>query len=207
MTEQQNKPSDKELNFRALEARYQQLLEENNRKIAELETKLKQTPEPEEEDESSDPYVDERKLKKHLQKFGEQTVKQTQSEIQKAVQQAIYEERKQNWMKNNSEFYDVMKQAEKLAIEDPELAETILQMPDTFERQKLVYRNIKAMRLHEEKKPEPTVEELIQRKKQNAFYQPSMMASPGHSAVGDYSPQGQKEAYEKLQQLKSRLRL
>lgn len=200
--------NDKELNFRQLEAKYQRQLEQERQARAELEKQLQQKQVVQDDDDDDEPYVDKRKLQKHLAKFGEQTQKQTQSEIQKAVQTALNEERKQNWIKSNPDFYDVVeKHAEQFAIQDPELAETILSMPNNFERQKLVYRNIKALGLDKPKQPEPSIQQKIDANRRSPYYQPSQMGTAPYSNASDFSPQGQKQAYDKMQQLKNAMRL
>src|SRR5258708_8361244 len=146
VTEQENvvqeqKTSDKELNFRKLEAKYQQEVAYERAKREETEKRLQelsQKQEPEMEDDS-DPYIDHKKLNKSLSKFGQNT----QAEIQKAMQQAKHsakEELKQEmFLENNPDFYQVLEHAEKFALRAPKLAENILRMPEGFERQKLVY--------------------------------------------------------------------
>lgn len=207
---QENKPNDKELNFRALEARYQKQLEQERQARLEAERKaeeaLKQRQSPE-DDEDDEPYVDRKRLNKTLAKFGEQTKQQTQSEIEKAVQKALSEERKQNWVKSNPDFFEVMQHAEKFAQHDPELAETILQMPDTFERQKLVYKNIKALGIHKPAQPQTSIQEKIDSNKRSPYYQPSGVGTAPYAPVGDFSETGQKQAFEKMQQLKKSLRI
>ncbi len=205
------KANDKELNFRALEARYERQLqversarEEAERKVDEARrSKLSD----DDDEDSSEPYVDHKKLKKTLNQYGQQAQVQTQNEIQKAVQAALADERKQNWMKQNGDFYEVMQHAEKFAQHDPELAETILQMPEGFERQKLVYKNIKALGLHKEKAKEPSIQEKIDANKHSPYYQPNGTGAAPYSSQSDFSPAGQKKAYEKLLELKSRLRI
>ncbi len=212
---QENKPveqkvSDKELNFRQLEAKYERQLQQERAARIEAERiakeKVDRKSEVEEEDDD-EPYVDKKKLNKTLAKFGQQQSQQTQSEIQKAVHNALQEERKQNWIKGNPDFYDVLKQAEKLAMKDPDLAESILEMPDNFERQKLVYKNIKALGLHKPEEKVPSIQEKIDANKRSAFYQPSHMGNAPYSQGQDFSPKGQKQAYEKMQELKQRLGL
>jgi hypothetical protein len=136
---QENKPTDKELNFRALEQKYQRQLEqeragrlEAERVAQEAQTKKHVS---EDDDDDSEPYVDKKRLKKEQAKFGQQIKQETQSEIKQAVQQALTDERRQNWLKNNPDFYDVLQHAEKFSQKDTELAEAFLEMPDTFERQ------------------------------------------------------------------------
>lgn len=207
---QENKPSDKELNFRALEAKYQRQLEqarseaEEAKRLAQEALSRKHQDDDEEDDQ---PYVDDKKLNKKLAKFGEQTKQQTQTEIQRAVHQAIHEERKQGWLKNNPDFYDVMQHADKFALKDPELAETILEMPEGFERQKLVYKNIKALGLHKPEEKAPSIQQKIDANRRSPYYQPSGVGSAPYAGSGDFSAVGQKQAYDKMQELKNRLRI
>lgn len=203
----QQKANDKELNFRALEQKYQKQLEIERAARLEAERIAQEKSRVQDDDHDDEPYVDHRKLEKKLAKFGEKTKQETQSEIKNAVQTALYEERKQNWLKNNSDFYDVMQLAEKFAAKDPELAETILEMPDTFERQKLVYKNIKAMGLHKPEQKTPSIQEKIDANRRSPYYQPSGVGTAPYASQGDFSPSGQKQAYDKLQELKKNLRI
>lgn len=204
--QEQAKANDKEYNFRLQEQKYQKLLEnERNAKLA-LEKELQQSKQrPIDDDDDNEPYVDKKKLNRALNQFGQQTMQQTQSEIQKAVHTALQEERKANWMKNNSDFYDVMKHAEKLAQKDPELADTILEMPEGFERQKLVYKNIKALGLDKPETKAPTIQEKIDSNRRGPYYQPSNTGTSPYTPAGDFSKTGQKNAYEQMQALKGRL--
>lgn len=207
---QESQPSNKELNFRALEAKYQQQLAaeraEKERLAQELEHKSR-LPYKDDEEEETDPYVDHKRLRKEQAKFGQQIKQETQTEIQKAVKTALNEERKQNWMKNNPDFYDVMQHAERFAQTDPELAETILEMPEGFERQKLVYKNIKALGLHRPQQKEPSIQEKVDANRRSPYYQPTGVGAAPYSQVGDFSEGGQKQAYDKMQQLKKQLRI
>lgn len=215
VSEQKN---DRETNFRlqekALQDKYERQLQqeraarlEAERRIQEL-SKVQHQNENQDDDHDDEPYVDKKRLNKTLAKFGQATKQETQTEIQKAVHTAIQEERKQAWLKTNSDFYDVLQNAEKFAQHDPELAETILQMPEGFERQKLVYKNIKALGLHKEPVKQASIQEKIDSNKRNQYYQPSGMGSaPYAGGQGDYSPSGQKDAYAKMIELKNRLRI
>lgn len=207
---QENKLNDKELNFRALEAKYQRQLEQERQARLEAERKMEQVSKqsaPQDEEEDDEPYVDRKRLNKTLAKFGQQTKQETQTEIQKAVQSALAEERKQGWLKSNPDFFEIMQHAEKFAQQDPELAETILQMPDTFERQKLVYKNIKALGIHKPPEKQSTIQDKIDANKRSPYYQPTSVGAAPYSQVGDFSPTGQKQAFEKMQQLKKSLRI
>ncbi len=209
---QDQRANDKELNFRALEQKYQRQLEQERAGRLEAERQnqelISRRQDPiEEDDDTSEPYVDHKKLNKKLAKFGEQTKQQTQTEIQRAVQVAIEKERQETWMRNNSDFVDVMQNAQKLYEKDQELAETILAMPESFERQKLVYKNIKALGLHKPEVKQPSIQDKIDSNRRSPYYQPSGVASAPYASQGDFSSSGQKSAYDKMQQLKNNLRL
>lgn len=205
----QEKPSDKELNFRQLEAKYQRQLEQERaarldaEKTAQEAIAKRQTQD--DDDDDSDPYIDKKRLAKTLNKFGQQSKQETQSAIQHAVGVALQEERKQTWMKNNPDFYDVLKHADKFADKDPELAETILQMPEGFERQKLVYKSIKNLGLHKPEEKQPSIQEKIDANRKSPYYQPSGVGNAPYASSADFSSSGQKQAYAKMKELQARL--
>lgn len=212
----ETKTNDKEINFRmqekAMREKYEKELSqeraarlESERKIQEL--MKKNISQDDDDDHNEEPYVDDKRLNKKLAKFGEKTKQQTQTDIQEAVQKALHEERKNNWIRQNSDFYEVMQQAEKLYLKDPELADTILEMPDGFERQKLVYKNIKALGLHKPEEKKPNIQDKIDANRRSPFYQPSGVGAAPYASEANFSPSGQKESYNKMQELKNRLRL
>jgi len=208
----QEKVSDKEINFRALEAKYQRQLEHerNGRleaeRIAQEATQRKQQTVDDDEDDS-EPYVDHKKLNKKLNKFGQNT----QSEIHKAMdiaKQAAKDELKQEmWLENNPDFYDVLQHADKFAQRAPKLAETILRMPEGFERQKLVYQNIKELGVDKPAVKEPSIQDKIDANRRNPYYQPSGVGTAPYASAGDFSESGQKNAYAKMKELQKRLRI
>jgi len=203
---QDTKMSDKELNFRRQESMYQKMLAEKDARIAEIE-RQNQPQQIIQEDEDEDEPINRKSMNRQLNKYGQQVKQETQTEIQRAVQTALSVERKNNWLKNNSDFYDVLQHAENFALHDPELAETILEMPEGFERQKLVYKNIKALGLHKPKEPEISIQQKIDGNRRGAFYQPTNVGSAPYSTAGDFSPSGQKNAYDKMILLKNSLRI
>jgi len=205
---QQQQPTDKELNFRALEAKYQRELDKVNAERERLSRELEARSQPQEESENeNDPYIDHKKLDKKLSKFGQAT----QSEIQKAMmmaKEAAKDELKQEmFLDNNPDFYDVLKLADKFAQKAPKLAETILRMPEGFERQKLVYQNIKELGIDKPEAKQSTIQEKVDANKRSPYYQPSGVGASPYAQAGDYSPVGQKSAYAKMQELKNRLRI
>jgi len=205
---QANQPTDKELNFRALENRYKAQLEQERQARLEAEQKIQQySQRPQDEEEDTEPYVDHKKLNRTLAKHGQTT----QSEIQKAMEyakQAAKEELKQEmWLENNPDFYEVLKHADKFADRSPKLANSILRMPEGFERQKLVYENIKELGIDKPAAKIPTIQDKIDSNRRSPYYQPSGVGTSPYSSQSDFSASGQKTAYEKMKALQKNLNI
>lgn len=211
-TSQQAKPNDKELNFRALEAKYQRQLEQERaarleaERMAQEALQKKQNAQ-DEDDDNEDPYVDHKKLDKKLSRFEKKMEETIDKKAEEKARMLVQNERRESWLRNNPDFYDVLQHADKFAQNDPELAETILEMPDTFERQKLVYKNIKALGLHKPKQVEPTIQDKVNANQRSPFYQPSGVGTAPYGHNGDFTPSGQKNAYQKMKELQQRLRI
>lgn len=209
---QEQKPNDKEFNFRALQAKYEKQLDQERNARLEAERMAQEALNrkhyiEEDDDDNKDSYVDDKRLNKKLAKFGQST----QSEIQKAMQQAKVdakeELRQEVWLENNPDFYDVLKHAEKFAQKSPKLAESILRMPEGFERQKLVYQNIKELGIDKPEVKQTSVQEKIDANRRSPYYQPSGVGTAPYASVGDFSAGGQKQAYDKMKELQKRLRI
>jgi len=209
---EQSSDKSREANFRQQEAMYKKALDQERaarleaERISEEAKRSKMNDN--DDDDDSEPYINHKKLNKTLNKFGQNT----QSDIQKAMEMAKHaakEELKQEmWLENNPDFYDTLKHAEAFAQKAPKLAETILRMPEGFERQKLVYQNIKALEIDKPAKLESSIQHKIDANKRSPYYQPSGTGSaPYAGGQSDFSPSGQKAAYEKMTELKNRLRL
>lgn len=207
---QEQKQNDKELNFRALEAKLNQERQarfEAEKKLQEAVSKKNLPTDDDDDDDDDEPYIDKKKLNKKLARHGQST----QTEIQKAMEiakQTAKEELKQEmWLENNPDFYDVLQHAEKFAQKAPKLAETILRMPEGFERQKLVYQSIKEMGVDKPEVKQPSIQDKIDSNRRSPYYQPSGMGAAPYAQVGDFSPAGQKAAHDKMKELQARLRL
>ena len=210
--EQTQKLTDKEINFRKQQQMYEKMLQEREARIAELEKSYRNNErnnQDDDDDSDDEPYVDKKKLGKALNKFEGKVKELTKAEIQQAVAQALQEERRQTWLENNPDFYEIMNHAEKFAEKAPGIAKSILAMPDNFERQKLVYETIKTMGIH--KPPEASIQATIDSKQRGPYYQPTGMAAAPYGLPGtggkDYSKSEKESAYAKMQELKSRLRI
>jgi len=199
---QENKPSDKELNFRALEAKYQRELAAKEARLAELEKLAREKQNNNDDEDDDEPYVAPKKLEKKLNRFEEKSKQQTQEEIKRAITIAREEAKQETWLEENPDFYEVLQNnAEKFAKRSPTLAKTILSMPDNFERQKLVYQNIKELGIDKPEVKQSTVQDKVNANRQSPYYQPSGVGTAPYNSVGDFSASGQKNAYDKMQDL------
>lgn len=212
--EEIQKTNSKEDNLVRMRQHYERQLEQERQARLEAEktaqdyaTKLKPKHEEDDEEDDSEPYIDRKKLKNTLNKFGQNT----QSEIQKAMEMAkrtAKDELKQEmWLENNPDFYDTLQHAEKFSQKHPKLADTILRMPDGFERQKLVYHAIKDMGIDRPEVKAPSIQDKIDANRRSPYYQPTGVGSAPPTMQGDFSPSGKKNAFEKMQQLKKNLRM
>jgi hypothetical protein len=200
--------TDKEINFRKLEAKYQAELERERSARIEAEKKIQQQLPQNDEEIDSEPFVDHKKLNKTLAKFGQNTQTDIQKAMETAKQMAKEELKQEMWLEQNPDFYNVLEQhSEKLAIKSPRLANSILRMPEGFERQKLVYENIKELGLDKPAPKTSTIQDKIDANKRSPYYQPSSVGAAPYASAGDFSANGQKQAYDKMQELKKNLRI
>ena len=208
----QQQQSDKELNFRRQEQMFMRQLAAEKARADELERRYEESRKPiqqapEDDDDTSEPYVDHKRLQKKLNAQGQQIKQETHTTMQQAIQKALAEERKERWIKDNPDFYTTLQLADKFHEKHKNLAETILQMPEGFERQKLVYQNIKELGLDKPEVAPPSIQQKIDANRRGPFYQPSGVGTSPYSSQGDFSAGGQKQAYDKMQELKARLRI
>lgn len=218
---QENKPveqkNDKEYNFRQVEAKLQQeriarleaekRADESTRMLEEARKENGQNIRDDDEEDDK-PYVDHKKLQRKLNNFEKNLDQKIEKKAEEKARIMLDKERQDSWLKQNPDFYEVMQHADKFYERDPELAETILKMPEGPDRHKLVYKTIKNMGLHKPSLKEPSIQEKVDANRRSPYYQPSGVGSaPYNSGTGDYSPSGQKNAYQKMQELKSKLRI
>ncbi len=209
---EQQKQNDKEYNFRQIEKRLQEERagrEQERAAREQLEKEVQRLKsQTQDEDDDTDPYVDHKKLNKTLSKFGQNTNSEIQKAMEMAKKSAKEELKQEMWLESNPDFYETLQQhAEKLPQRAPKLAESILRMPDSFERQQLVYNNIKALGLDKPQPKESSIQEKIDANRRAPYYQPTGVGSAPYASAGDFSSSGQKNAYDKMQELKNRLRL
>ena len=123
---QEQPKNDKEYNFRAQEAKYERLLaqeraarEEAERRAQEIAAKKAEKEEVEEADE---PYVDHKRLNRTLSSFEKRMEEKIDKKAEEKARRLLEENKRDSWLKQNPDFYDVLQHAEKFAQRDPELA-------------------------------------------------------------------------------------
>lgn len=175
--------------------------------MAEKASERKAAPAPVVDDEeTNDPYVDNRTLNRKLQRMQEDFEKKMDQKAEEKAKTMIAGERRDAYLRQNSDFRKIMESdlVQKFAEKHPEVAESILAMPESFERQKLVYSNIKALGLHKEEEPKVPIQQQIDHRKKNYYYIPGQVGSAPYAAVADYSPASQKLAFQKMRALQGR---
>lgn len=209
----ETKSNDQEINFAKLrkqlesERQAKQQLEE---RLNRLEQERYKAPEKESDDYQSDePYVDHRLLDKRFKNFEGAIDQKIEKKAEERARALMDKERQENFLKQNPDFFNIVSNeyVQKFAEKHPEIAEPMLEMPDNFARQKLLYQNIKALGVHKKEEPAKPIQETINQNRRSAYYQPSGVGTAPYAGQGDFSQSGQKSAYEKLQQLKKNMRL
>lgn len=210
---QENKPSDKEINFRKIEEKHRRELAEMQARLEETERKVNEARKPYKDDDDDDnddePYVGHKRLEKKLSSFERKLEEKIDRKAEEKARMLIDRKEEEDWIKNNSDFGDVLKEENlvKLVNKAPGLAESIKRMPDGIEKQKLVYNTIKTMGLDKPEQKQPSIQDKIDANRRSPYYQPSGVGAAPYSSVGDFSQSGQKNAYAKMQELKSKLRI
>jgi len=208
----ENKTNDKELNFRAMEAKHRREIEQERQARIELEKRLQDIESRksvEEDDDDSDPYVGHKKLDKKFNSFEKKIEERIDKKADERARQMLEKKEEADWIDNHNDFERVLSEDNlmKLVNKAPKLAESIKKMPDGFEKQKLVYNTIKSMEIDKPEAKQPSTQEKIDANRRSPYYQPTGVGAAPYSSSGDFSAQGQKQAYAKMQELKNRLRM
>lgn len=207
---QEIQKNDKEYNFAHIRAQ----LEKERASRIEMEQKIVElqkakAPAANDDDDDSEPYVDHKKLQKKLSAFEKNMDEKIEQKAEMKARSMMEEEKRHSYLRENSDFNNIMSSdvVQKFADKHPKLAETILRMPEGFERQKLVYENIKTLGLDKPEVKQDSIQGRVDANRRHPGYQPSGVASAPYSNGGDFSAGGQKAAYEKLLELKKNLRI
>jgi hypothetical protein len=175
----------------------------------ELASRNRPTNDDDEDDAVDEPYVDHRRLKRKFERFEERTDKKVEEKAAKIAREMFEQEKQVAYLKQNADFSQVLTpdNIKKFAEKYPEVAEPIVEMPDNFARQKLLYQNIKALGVLKPEEKKPSIQDTIDKNRRSPFYQPSGVGAAPYSGGGDFSDAGMKTSYDKIQELKKRIRL
>lgn len=205
----------KEINFEALRKQLDETRAENAQFREKLNRLEKEKPAPrlpykdDDDEESDEPYLDHKSFKKKMNRFEADLDKKIDAKAEEKAKELIAQERRTDYLKQNPDFEKVMSAEvlQKFAEKHPAMAQAIVKMPDGFERQQLIYEAIKTTGIDKPPAPTSTIQQKIDENRKSPFYVPSSMGSAPYNGQSDFSPAGQKNAYEKLKELKSRLRI
>ncbi len=217
-TNEVNKEDDKAFNFEQLRKKLESTEREKQVAQAKLMAYEKEIAEAarkkirdvdHDDDYSDEPYVDEKRLNRKFEKFEERFGKRVDEVAEQKARQMVEQERNQMFLKQNPDFTHILNSEviEKFAAKHPEIAEPMLEMPDGFARQKLLYQAIKLSGVHKPPENKPSIQETIDKNRKSPYYQPSGVAAAPYAGGGDYSDTGMKTSYDKVQELKKRLRI
>ncbi len=210
---QENKVSDKEINFRKIEEKHRRELADMQARLEETERKateaLSRNRDNEDDKDDDEPYVGHKRLEKKLSNFERKMEEKIDRKAEEKARMLIGQKEEEDWIKNNSDFSDVLREENlvKLVNKAPGLAESIKRMPDGIEKQKLVYNTIKSMGLDKPEQKQSSIQEKIDANRRSPYYQPSGVGAAPYNSVGDFSEAGQKNAYSKMKELQKRLRI
>ena len=102
---------------------------------------------------------------------------------------------------------------QKFINEHPNIAEKLEKMPDNFDRQQLVYETIKTFKnIKPAQSTTPPVQksmlaQAFDARKSAMAYQPGGSSGGPFQSMGDFSPSGQKNAYERFKALQKTVNL
>lgn len=213
--------SDKELNFRKLEAAREQdrekaiRLEMQNQMLEKELSEIKEYLKPKEVDpfDDIDEFIEE-PLKKKLEAKFNKVVSLSERKAEEAVERKLLERERQkeeaekkNFLpklkSSYNDFDEVMteKNIYELGEKDPEFLTAVLEMPDEYRKRELLYNRIKKQK----KEPEPTVQDKVQKNLRNPYFIPASAAPTSNALDFDLNAPGARlAAYQKLKQMQKK---
>lgn len=201
--------TNKDLNFAMLR---KQLEKEQAARMEaeERASRLERATQTRDDDSDDEPYVDHKKLEKKLSNFQAKLEQDFEKKAEMKAREILTKERQEEFLHRNPNFEEVLSNTQildRFYKEHKDLADSILKMPESFERQKLVYQNIKALHLDMPRVAEPSVHEKMEKNRKSPYYIPSGPGSSPYASVADYSPTGQQQSYQKMKELQKNMRL
>lgn len=213
----QEQKSDKDINFERIRKQLDQertarmQAEEKAKRLEEERAQIARKPnrEDDEDSETDEPYVDHKHLNKRLSKWEEKMEATIEKKAEEKARSLLDQEKQSSYVKQNPDFQNTLtpENIQAFAEKHPAIAERMLRMPDNFDRQALLYEQIKVFQSAKKEDPKQSIQQTIDQNRRSPFYQPSGVGAAPYAQNGDFSPSGQKNAYAKLQELKSKLKI
>jgi hypothetical protein len=206
--------SDKEINFRRLEAARE--IEREARVRAEMQAEamrneleeIKKMLQPKETDplDDAEDYVDPARLRAKLEKERAHFKKEAREIAKQTVREEREQEEKRNFLQRLkgqfSDYDQVMNEANIANLEkaDPVFIETVLQVPDDYTRRLTTYKKLKSMQQVAPKTEEkaPSIKERVEENAKNPYYIAPSVATPSGVDFDVKSKEARTQAYEKL---------
>lgn len=209
----QEGPSDKELNFRRLEAARESEREARIRAEMQAEAmrnelnEIKQMLQPKEADplDGVEDYVDPARLRAKLEKVSANLKKEAKEIAQQTIREERELEEKRNFLHRlkgqYSDYDQVMNEANIANLEsvDPVFIETVLEIPDEYARRLKTYKKLKSLQQIAPKKEDvPSIKDKVEENARNPFYIAPSMATPSGVDFDIKSKVSREQAYAKL---------
>lgn len=217
-TQQESSPqvTDKELNFRRLEAIRDQ--EREARIRAEMHAQamhkeleaIKQMLQPKEADPLDDveDYVDATRLKAKLEKERASFKKEAEEIARRTYEEKDREREQKNFLgrlkAEYRDFDEVMTESNLAQLEktNPVFLKAVLAIPDDYERRKLAYEYLKNSRAPTEERA--SIKEKVEENARNPYYIPPTSGTPAAVEFDLHSKEARNQAYAKLKQWQRR---
>lgn len=203
-------------NFAELRSKWESASQENNQlkqKMSQLEqmiSDLQSRPAPQDDE----PYVDASRLQREMTSLKESLSKEIDKKAEEKARLLLMQERQSDYINQNKDFYDVLQENEikDFVAKYPNLAAPLARMPDGFEKQQLAYELMKTVKTVKPANPEPPVQksmlaQAFEQRKAAMAYQPGGSSGGAFQSMGDFSPGGMKQAYDRFKSLQKTVNL
>lgn len=204
--------SDKELNFRKLEAARE--AEREARVRAEMQneslrnelSEIKQMLQPKEKDPLDDveDYVDRNRLQAKLDKERAHFKKEAKAIAKQTYEEEKIRDEKQNFLQRlHAQFPDydqVMNETNLGNLEklDPVFLETVLEVPDDYARRAKTYKKLKSLQTKPKVEEQMSIKEKVEANTSNPFFIPPSTGTPSGVEFDTRSKEARDQAYAKL---------
>ncbi|MDE1970969.1 MAG: hypothetical protein KGI50_05335 [Patescibacteria group bacterium] len=206
-----NKPTVQQENFAAIRRK----MEETDRRYSEEKQKRMELEKQMEDirkrfygndDDDSDEFVEKKYIRNEFSRV-EKDINNIKQETKRLEEERMKREQ-DLWMHSHPDFEEVLKSANDFEKDNQEVANSLLNIPEGFERYKSAYNMIKLYKEAKNKPAAPTMQDHINNNRRPMYYAPSGMATPpSQQFKGSYTKEEMKSAHEAMLALKNEMRL